>query len=362
MQVGINADRTNPSANLSAPQGAPKPTKGALIVVDSFQSSSSHGYLVEGAAVSLGKPENLFRVSQHQSVDGRATMPHVAAIGGLQAEVATVALPADQASAGFSKFVTNAAAGNLQLATTLLAGIQAQGFQNSVVNLSQGLDALTLLQLAKYPMGPTSKLPPEQQRTYTDNLRRALSAPAEATAQQLDNLMLQRIKKELKESPEIGQAVEDWRNGVSSFESAHNSVVVAAGNSGKALKGLTAAGFEIDGSEDTNILAVPEVTTVGASVTSPAGVSLSGTSSFGPEVDVVADGDFHGHFGTSFASPKVANVLRAVHVARPDLISDQAEQWVKGTLAEQVAISGQAVGLLDSAKASYFINQVNSRR
>ena len=362
MQVGTGSERNIVRQDLSRAGVTPTPTKGALIVVDSFQSSSSHGYLVEGAALSLGQPQNVLRVSQHQSVDGRATMPHVAAIGGLQQEVATVSLQADKASAGFSKFVSSAAAGNLRLATSLLAGIEAQGFQNSVVNLSQGLDALTLLQLAKYPMGPTSKLSPEQQQTYRDNLQSALSCPAGASEQQLDNLMLQRIKRELRESPEIGQAVQDWRSGVSSFESAHNSVVVAAGNSGKALKGLTAAGFEIDGSEDASILSVPEVTTVGASVTSPAGVSLSGASSFGPEVDVVADGDFQGHFGTSFASPKVANVLRAVHVARPDLTSDQAEQFIKGALAEQVAIGGQTVGLLDSTKASYFINQVNSRR
>jgi hypothetical protein len=331
------------------------------VIIDSFQSSAAHGFVVEGAAASLGSTGTVFRYSQHDTSQGRATMPHVDAIATLQVGISAEALPAEQARQQLQSFISDAAAGNLRLATSVLKSVEKEGFQNSVVNLSQGLDALTLLHLVKHPLGPKSKLSAGQQEVYRSNLDSAVAAPLGSTEQQRDQRLLQEIKSALASLPAVEQAVEDWRAQVRSFETDHNSVVLAAGNSGQALKGLQQAGFEIDGSEDRNLLSVPEVTTVGAIKTGPQGqLSLAGASSFGPEVDFIADGDHAGRFGTSFASPKVANAMRGAHLANPTFTSDQVEDWVRSELSEQVQIGHHPVAILDTHKASRLLSILNS--
>lgn len=324
---------------------------GASIFIDSFESSDSHGYFVEGAAQSLGSLGPTQRLHQHQKIDGRVAMPHSIALSTLQFELASQSLSGDVSKEHLETFVTDAAAGNLQWASGLLS--QVSGFQNSVVNLSQGLDAIVLLHMANLPLSAKSKLSSEAQETYGANLRSALKLDPASPQIVVDKALLSLIKTALASSPQVGQAVEGWRQQVRTFEADRNSVVLSAGNSGTAIKGLARAGFDIDGSEDLNVLAVPEVTTVGATTTgSQGGLSLSGTSSFGPEIDVLADGNHQERFGTSYASPKVANALRATHLLHPEFSSDQAEQWLKTQLAESGQIAGHTVAILDSGRAA----------
>lgn len=349
---------------VAAERAAPKPAdpvahgsnSGAMVIIDSFLSTTSHGFQVERAAQSLGGTGAVYRVDQQQLVNGRLTMPHAKALKSLQAEFASGPLSPQLAGQHLDNFVTQAAAGNVKLAASHLADIETQGFQNSVVNLSQGVDALNLMDMVKMALGPGSKFTTEQQHQYNSNLRSALLNPSEqstATEKLLDQRLLQRVSALLKESPEVRGAVEQWRQGVQSFESAgHNSVVVASGNSGKAFRALVKEGFELDGSEDSNLLAVPEVMTVGAtSVTSNGDLGLMQTS-FGAEVDVLASGDHEGRFGTSYASPKVANALRAAHLLHPDFTSEQAEGWLKENLAASVEVLEQPVALLNTGRAA----------
>ncbi len=346
------------SPRSSRPQASAPPTVGASIFVDSFESSESHGHYVEGAAASLGPTGPTVRQNQRQMIDGQVTMPHARATTRLQLALSAQPLSPDQAAETLQQFVRDSAAGNLDLASNLLGQIEATGYRNSVVNLSQGIDALVLLQLSKAALGPKSRLSSEAQQTYRTNLGAALNLAPGSDEKSTDQATLELIKGTLKGDPEVQKSVEGWRDSVRSFESGHNSVVVAAGNSGTAIKGLARAGFSVDGSEDLNLLAVPEVTTVGATAVDNQGrLVFSGSSSFGPEVDVLANGDHQGRFGTSYAAPKVANALRAVHLANPDFSSDEAERYLSSRLSDPATIAGQPVAILDDRKATILLAQ-----
>jgi len=257
-------------------------------------------------------------------------MPHVEAARALQSDWGAKELSPEESSEALDRFIENASTGNLRHVSQQLQEIGEEGFQNSVVNISQGLDALALLQLATYPLGRRSKLPSPQQATYEKNLYSALSFQPKSLHPgnvkiERDNVLLQRIKKRFQVDSDIQGAIQGWNETVRQFESDRNSVVVAAGNSGKHFQLLDRLGFQLDGSEDHNLLAVDEVTTVGAG---ESGVS-SPLASFGPEVDLLASGEFEGKFGTSYASPKVANLMRTVHLSHPEYTSDEVEAALK---------------------------------
>ncbi len=351
----VGSERATPQLTTRG-QASSARKDGALVIIDNFQSSESHGHLVQGSAATLGPTGPVYTVHQHQMVNGRPTLPHVEALRTFQAGMGETLSP-ELAGECFERFVGDAAGGNLAWATKLLSAVTAEGFQHSVLNYSQGLDAIILLQLLKHPTGASSKLAQEQKQMYAENLARAVAPEATHTLSEpeLDNAVLQKLKRTLKESPVVREATQNWAAQVREFEGGHNSVVVAAGNSGVAQKAITRAGFDIDGSEDVNIFAIPEVTMVGATTLDKGGEALAAPSSFGPEVDFLASGDFGEHFGTSFACPKVANALRAAHLANPEFSSDQAEQWAKEELAYSGQLGEQQVAILDANRARSLI-------
>lgn len=340
-------------------------TKGATIIIDNFTSSASHGYKVEGAAQSLGFTGPIYRVMSLQEENGRLTLPHIKALKSLQVALSSRPVGQEEANKILEDFITQAAAGNLKQASSQLDAVTAQGFQNSVVNLSQGIDAIGLMDMAKMAIGPNSKLSSEQRLQYRNNLVSAFFAADrlnEVDDELLDKRLLAKISATLKESTPVQEAVSSWREAVKDFELASNSVVVAAGNSGNAYKALSQAGFELDGSEDFNLLSVPEVTTVGATAQNPKGdLVLASSSSFGPEVDIIASGEYQGSFGTSYAAPKVANTLRAIHILRPSLTSDEAEGFLKSSLAQPTEVLGVEVGLLSSEKGAYLLSALEKK-
>lgn len=339
--------------------------QGALVIVDSFLSSTSHGFTVESAAQSLGSPGPSYRMNHHQVAEGRVSMPHAKALKALQTDFVSPSLSPEIASEQLKSFVTKSAAGNISLATSHLAALESQGLRNSVVNLSQGVDAINLMDMIKLATGPSSKLADVEKQQYQENLRSALTNPSDTaplSEKDLDQRLLQRVNLQLHSDPEIQQAVAEWRTGVQSFESGRNSVVVAAGNSGKAYYALSHQGFLLDGSEDANLLAVPEVTTVGATTLSPGGELSLSHSSFGSEVDILADGDHQGRFGTSYSSPKVANALRTAHILNPAFTSDEAETWVKDKLSVSAEVQDHSVAILNTEKTAYLISAVEQKK
>lgn len=359
MRIGANSPVQQPAQR---PAAQPESDKdGALVIIDSFGSQSSHGYLVEGAAGSVGSTGQVYRYHQHQMVNGKPSLPHVEAVKGLVAAFSSAPLAPEDAQSRFKTFVDLATGGNLEHTTDILKGITAEGFTHSALNLSQGMDPILLLQLAKHGLGKSSNLSEEQKAVYRQNLTAVVGSQGnELIERDLDNLLLQTIKREVGHSPEIAQARQHWQHQVEEFESSHNSVVVAAGNSGQAQKALAAAGFDIDGSEDVNVFSVPGVTVVGATMETDKGATiLAPPSSFGQEVGFLVSGQYGEHFGTSFASPKVANALRAAHLANREFTSDQAETWLSQEVSDRALVEKQEVSLLDTRRANSLLRIVS---
>ena len=349
MKVGHTPNRRPPTSSPTVPNSADR--EGALIIIDSFHSPEAHGFQVEGAAGSLGPTGPVHRYNQLQNVEGRVTMPHVEALRELQSSLSSKVLSPESARESLTSFLDTAISNNLNLITGLLEEVSTEGFQNSVVNLSQGFDPITYFKIVKSPLGG-KELSDQQKQVYFHNLNSAVSPQASAVGE-FDNLLLGSIKSAIKTSEKIETARNAWREQVRSFESNHNSVVVAAGNSGQELSAMSQAGFDIDGSEDFNVFAVPEVTTVAASAsTEEGGIILPSPSSFGPEVDFIVSG-FHGEsFGSSFAAPKVANIMRAAHAFNPGATSDQIEEWARTEVSAVGEIRGHEVGILREELAS----------
>jgi hypothetical protein len=348
MKVGQPQHR--PATNPLPPQNSAD-REGALVIIDSFHSPEAHGFQVEGAAGSLGPTGPVHRYNQLQNVNGRVTMPHVEALRGLQSSFSTEVLTPERARESFTSFLDTAISANLNLVTGILHEVSSEGFKNSVVNLSQGFDPITYFKIVKSPLGG-KELTDQQKQIYFHNLNSAVSTQT-GDVGQFDNQLLGSIKSAIKNSEKIETARNAWREQVRSFESNHNSVVVAAGNSGQEISAMSQAGFEIDGSEDFNVFAVPEVTTVAASAASEeGGIFLPTPSSFGPEVDFIVSG-FHGEsFGSSFAAPKVANIMRAAHAFNPGATSDQIEEWARTEVSAVGEIRGHEVGILREELAS----------
>ncbi len=348
MQVGHTPYRPRIS---SQPTQDSADREGALIIIDSFHSPEAHGFQVEGAAGALGPTGPVHRYNQLQNIDGRITMPHVEALRELQSSLSSEALSQEDASECLTSFLDTAISNNLNLVTGLLKEASAEGFKNSVVNLSQGFDPITYFKIVKSPLGG-KELSDQQKQIYFHNLASAVSNQA-GDVGEFDNRLLGSIKSAVTSSEKVETARTAWREQVRSFESNHNSVVVAAGNSGQELSAMSQAGFEIDGSEDVNVFAVPEVTTVAASATSEeGGIILPSPSSFGPEVDFIVSG-FHGEsFGSSFAAPKVANIMRAAHAFNPGATSDQIEEWARTEVSAVGEIRGHEVAILREELAS----------
>lgn len=359
----ISSDiRPQPLPSRKAESASSNPKEGALVIIDSFQSQQAHGFLVEGAAASLGSTGVVHRYHHHQNVDGRATLPHVVAVKNLQNSFTAAPLSPESAKAGLAGFVSEAVAGNLNWATALLGQVTAEGFRHSVVNYSQGLDSIVLMVLAKHALSQGSKLTETAKQNYRENLTRATSGEIDPNIgeAELDKKLLQSIKSAQSESPSIQEATIRWRDQIQEFEKNNNSVVVAAGNSGRDIKALKSAGFDIDGSEDLNIFSVPGATVVGATIpAADSSVALASQSSFGTEIDFLAGGDFGEHFGTSFAGPKVANAMRAAHLANPDFSSEQAEEWVKNELSDSGEVLQHRVAILDNSRVSSLLRIID---
>lgn len=356
MKIGSNAITHQPTSKAPTESSSSK-EEGALIIIDAFHSEEAHGYAVEGAAREMGATGPVHRYNQLQVVDGRVTMPHVEALLELRESMTSEPLSKEKASGVLGKFLDDAVSGNLNLATNLLNKVTDEGFQNSAVNFSQGMDPITYLKVIKSPLG-SKDLSDQQKQIYFHNLNSAVSPSgiSQASPQQFDALLLDRIKETIKESPTIDAAREDWRAQVTEFESDNNSVVVAAGNSGQEMRQLAEMGNDLDGSEDVNIFAIDEVTAVAASATTESGgIVIGAPSSFGPEVDFIASGFYGEQYGSSFAAPKVANTLRAVHLALPEISSEEAEDVAKRELGQVGIVRDHEVGILDPKTASQLI-------
>jgi Subtilase family len=358
MQVGQNQQTHTLTKVVSSKP--PAKEQGALIIIDSFHASTDHGTMVEKTALDIGSTGKVHRYNQLETLNGELTSPVHQAVLNLAGLMATSMLPPDQATKHFEQFLNDAVSGKLDSTTSLLERVTQHGFEDSVVNLSQGMDAIEYFKSAKQPLGST-RLTDAEKQTYFYNLNSAVAPDPSSrpTVAEFDNLLLQKIKTTLRDSPRIQESKSRWRDQVRAFEANHNSVVIAAGNSGQIMSAMSEGGFETDGSEDENILATPEATMVAATATTQEGKTyLASPSSFGPEVDFIASG-FHGqNFGSSFASPRVAAAMLALHVSNPGTESDEVEKATGEVLGQPVEIRNHQVFILNETRTSRALQQI----
>ena len=358
MQIGQNHP-THSAAKLSGSQSPPK-KQGALIIIDSFHSSTEHGKMVEQTALDMGPTGKVYRYNHMREVDGKPTAPVQDATNVLVASMTSSFLPPEEASAHLDKFINNSVTSLLDWTSSLLGEVTQDGFKDSVANLSQGMSAIEYFGSAKQPlMG--NYLNDQQKQYYINNLISAVNPDPSQTpdGSQFDKMLLNRIKTTLRESPRIQESKKRWKNQVKAFEADSNSIVVAAGNSGEFMSKLMAGDFDADGSEDENILATADTTMVAATATTEDGsIFLASPSSFGPEVDFIASG-FHGdHFGSSFAAPKVSTAMLALHVSNPGSDSEAVEESTSEVLGQKVNIRGHNVTILNEPLTSRALQQI----
>ena len=76
MQIGQNQpSRSLVESKIPQPTQTGKKTQGALIIIDSFHSSTEHGTLVEATALAMGPTGQIHRYNHLQEKDGKASSP-----------------------------------------------------------------------------------------------------------------------------------------------------------------------------------------------------------------------------------------------------------------------------------------------
>lgn len=313
----------------------------SLVFIDSFDGS--HGPTVQKTSESLGGLDSVYRLNQSDKVQGE--LPFKALTKKIGVDLGTHQLSADQASSVLDNYIVNLYTKPMQLLTSLMQDANGLGVSHSALNISLGLNKLSTVHGAESH---------SENSIYQANLDRALGLAPGAAAKERKQALLDRVDRVMEGSREVKEARIAWREAVKDFESGHNSVVVSAGNDGGDARSLAAQGYHISPDVDQNFLAVPEVTTVGATGW---GSSLAGYSRLGDEVDILANGSVDWLTkGTSFSAPRVSAAMRGAHCQNPEFTSDQAQDFVTHQLSAQHSFAGKQRPVLDLAKTEQFLS------
>lgn len=184
-------------------------------------------------------------------------------------------------------------------------------------------------------------------------------AQSAAAKHSLAQALVEKVSAAWKNDSRLDDLRTDFQTAVQAFESRGNSVVIAAGNEGLIKPILEQAGgqpLSVPSDFEQNVLEVPEVTSVGATIILDGVEAPARYSSSGQGVDLYASGDkvmgqeFDSSqgltgVGTSIAAPRVAAVMAALHRDHPELDSQQIEEL----LARELATGPMA--LLDASRA-----------
>lgn len=309
-------------------------------MVDSF-TGTSHGNSVRSTAESLGSIDVIGQYDQYAHPDSQKGLPFRRVQREFGTSFSRASLPGDQASDALDGFFRDSTVEWMDMIGSIVDDAQEREVQNSALNISLSLNQLYLSDFALSHVQSGSELSSSQQEVYQDNLHRALGLDSEAGSEELQQALFDRSSKILENDTAVSQARQRWADSVTRFESGHNSVAVSAGNHGGRVRDLRADGYIVSEWADSNVLAVPEVTVVGAT----SGGSVASYSRTGPEVDIFASGSRGFSQGTSIASPHTAAALRAVHCANPGTASDDAEALVKDQLSDDFGVGGSEVNL-----------------
>lgn len=238
-------------------------------------------------------------------------------------------------------YIKNRQMGNLQSATEELNTLTEADVRGTVLNLSRGSGKAQIMESVyeRVQLGwdhnayPQSKLVGERR---VQKLAPALGLDAESVLQGKDGARavfqkrLLALIDEASADQEVAAAQTAYDQAVADFEAKGNSVVVAAGNSGRVMRMLQMDSSQVDVAPDffRNLLANDQVTTVGSTRRFNGSEMVADYTNKDSGIDLYADGDIGNDWGTSFATPRIGSIMARLHQENPHATSEQVEAMV----------------------------------
>jgi len=346
---------------------------GRLYVYDQFGTQKT-GALHGDAVVAAAKDEGL---AADQIVTHQKNKTEID--GGLYTRVAS----RKDYDAAFKKGVVGLQKDTLEDATSELKRLKKDGVHDSAVNFSMGMSKASVADayFKKMSLAWDSndfKGTAEEKRkaedealALVDNFARMHGTTADHVIEQMavpksdgaksdgakryGALMKQTLAKEVDQALQgdtvVAGAKKNYDQAVVDFEKDHNSVVVAAENSGEIRM---RKGEQIEGLYD-NVLSNASTTTVGA--TNAQGTAVESYSNPSKNVSVYARGQspIWSNPGTSFAAPRVAAAMAKAHQLNQKMESEEVERQV---LSDWTSAGPGGRGVqLDSVKDKSYFSQ-----
>lgn len=329
---------------------------GSLLISDLFVSdgpAESHGLAVTRAALSVGFEGPLFYQSAVEQ-----PLPPLREHFEAGAQLTSADLSPDEVHGALHRFsvgpplhMLGSGIDEVERAATSLP-------RNSVLNLSSGTcKAQVVSQLYRAAASAWTALDPQEReggrcllrnlaKVEAIDLSKLLAGSAEESDSEKNRLqqsIIDRVDQSWAQEPRIERLQQEFARAVSGLESAHNSVVIAAGNEGLIKPGFEyETGLEVQVPEDfeQNVLHGPDTTSVGATIVLDGVEATARYSSLWPGVDLHASGDRQlamefdpsqglKNAGSSLAAPRVGALMSRIHRDHPELDSDQVEDLVK---------------------------------
>lgn len=230
--------------------------------------------------------------------------------------------------------------GPLKSATQELDAIRQGGLRNGAVNLSRGSGEAQVVEALygrlQEAWSPTASFDQTKAIRRLDKVAPAYGLDAAqvrtnpAERAKLQQALIDEVDAASAESPELKAAQADYERAVRELEANHNSVVVAAANSGELLEHMAqdAGGVtpHVSGDFWRNRLASDATTMVGGM----SGERIGAYTNPDPGMDLYADGDVKQgdrlvNWGTSFATPRVSATMAEIHRRNPGMTSAEVE-------------------------------------
>ena len=321
---------------------------GTLIVNDFFdnRTGTSHGEIVEKSSRELGFQNSIVKRQAQQNASTRIAERYYSRLDARQ-------FSPDEMKEFTYDYMLHRQVGSLDSVSDELDALNKVGTKNSVLNLSRGWGKAQIMEsIYDRTRIAWDQSAHPQARTVGERRLNKLAPAFGLKAQDIiDNVGDSRAKYQqglLSLLDEAGQderlavAQKRYDEALSRFESNHNSVVVAAANSGRVLStmALDAPTPELAPDFFRNRLANDEVTTVGATRASGNKEQVADYTNQDPGIDFYADGQIDDAWGTSFATPRTGAVMAQLHKENPEATSAEVEAMLSRDFSHELTDYG----------------------
>lgn len=255
-------------------------------------------------------------------------------------------------------YTTQCQVGQMQTAISDLKMWLDQGVHHSAINLSRGCGQAQVAEAVYQRVSPAFGFDPVAQVKARQRLSKMAPALGTSLEEMIspDRQVAQRarltfqqnlvdlIDQTSRQSDLLAQTQAEYDGVVERLAEQKVSVVVAAANSGKVLEDMARDAdnqkVQVAPNFWNNRLASEKTVAVGAT----SGSRVADYTNYDTGIDFYADGDARVlpehpdqlvNYGTSFATPRVASLLAAVHKKNPDWSNAQAENFLRQKLSNQ---------------------------